>query len=395
MKSQSKQRELTYQQPARQPASFTTSLPSSHFISSPSDSLSNPEATQERTNAGQSLSRSDSVPRPHAIPLTIIRNRSYDRSTSPASTTSQNAAIHSGECRSIITRSFAPRISVYASSETEAFIRQKGFQAGLSGFLRPFGEHVQGNVVIRDSIGGSRAWSDFGVKFFDPEGQQKTNKTLSTTGDNRGSATSSSRIGLLPAESQPMEEMLSQYLERQGSRTSDAQSPASDWAHPQSSGPPEPSQVFQKYLRTLLSEDFQAPHETLCHPVACLIAVSSRNEAPIEALRNLYTKTGSTSPSIPPWISTEYLRYYVLVHDEENDDIAKSTALFDLMKRHFGLHCHLLRLRSSQCIPTDDDSILVPLCEWVSAREEVTEVQSDGESATLGISNQLRLTQQH
>ena len=65
-----------------------------------------------------------------------------------------------------------------------------------------------------------------------------------------------------------------------------------------------------------------------------------------------------------------------LVHDEEQDDISKSITLFEQMKRHFGLHCHLLRLRSSECVSSDDDSIQLPRCEWLSASEEFAEIQS-------------------
>jgi hypothetical protein len=59
------------------------------------------------------------------------------------------------------------------------------------------------------------------------------------------------------------------------------------------------------------------------------------------------------------------------VHDEDRDDISESTKLYDQMKRHFGLHCHLLRLRSNQCVVTDDDSVQVPECEWLSPSERL------------------------
>lgn len=110
------------------------------------------------------------------------------------------------------------------------------------------------------------------------------------------------------------------------------------------------------------------PYETFLHPVACMIAVSSRDASPIETLRQLYTLSGKR---IPAFVGAEYLRYYVLIHDDEHSDITKSTALFDLMKRHFGLHCHLLRLRSSQCVRSDDDSVVVPRCEWLPPEEDL------------------------
>ena len=67
-----------------------------------------------------------------------------------------------------------------------------------------------------------------------------------------------------------------------------------------------------------------APHETFSHPVACVIAISSRNQSPIETLRNLYTE--GTQVAVPAYVNGDYLRYYVLVHDEDRDDITKRSA---------------------------------------------------------------------
>jgi hypothetical protein len=108
--------------------------------------------------------------------------------------------------------------------------------------------------------------------------------------------------------------------------------------------------------------------------VATVIAISSRSPNPIEELRTLYASSNTGEHRLPPWVLNEFLRYYILVHDEDYDDISKSMALYDQMKRHFGLHCHLLRLRSAQCVPSDDDSIKLPHPEWMSAAEELAEI---------------------
>jgi hypothetical protein len=105
------------------------------------------------------------------------------------------------------------------------------------------------------------------------------------------------------------------------------------------------------------------------------MAISSRNPSPIEALRRLYVETTQGDHKLPVWVDGEYLRYYVLVHDEEKSDITKSMALFDQMKRHFGLHCHLLRIRSSQTVETDDDSIPLPRSDWMTAAEELADIE--------------------
>ncbi|KAL9104143.1 MAG: hypothetical protein Q9163_000890 [Psora crenata] len=306
------------------------------------------------------------------------RARSIDRTSSSASTPSKPSTIYTSESRQIIVRSFAPRIAVYASQDTEDFVRRKGFKTGLCGLLRPFAERIQGKVVVRDSVGASKSWDDFGVKIFNPtalavlEPSSSTALNASRATNGFGHAPYNQR-SVNPLET--IEDVLNQNLETQGSPLADSAEGYFDTENHQPESRDLPSTLFTGYLRRLLCRASVVPYETFSHPVACLIAVSSRNAAPIEALRQLYAQTGRANYDIPPWVNVEYLRYYVLVHDEENDEITKSTALFDLMKRHFGLHCHLLRLKSSQCVPTDDDSTPVPSCEWLSAEEELAEQQ--------------------
>jgi hypothetical protein len=143
------------------------------------------------------------------------------------------------------------------------------------------------------------------------------------------------------------------------------------------------SPFYTLYLRRLLSALPMTPHETFSHPVACIIVISSRNPNPIVELKELYHSTNTGDDRLPPWVNNEYLRYYVLVHDEDRDDIAKSTALYEQMRRSFGLHCHLLRLRSMQCVPSDDDSVRLPTSEWLSASEELAEIQERGMHSPL------------
>lgn len=342
-------------------------------------------------STGKSLSSSESrvpvTPGPSSVykfrSPSNLRSQSRERSSvsSRGSSPSTSAYVPDEAHRQIIVRSFAPRVAVFASTDTEEFIREKGFKDGLYSLLRPYGERLHGKVIVRDSVGGSKGWDDFGIIFMDSQALQKD------TTDHAG-------IDMMGQDTQDLvnspqhfsEHSRSSYNNESGTyidRVIDhclrATSAASedhgkDYLGCESSSyvlRPGLSPLYPIYLRKLLSSAPIVPYETFSHPVACLIAVSSRHPAPIEALRKLYSDTGRGSKIIPAWMGTEYLRYYVLIHDEENDDITKSTALFDLMKRHFGLHCHLLRLRRSQCVLTDDDSTRVPSCEWLSAEEEV------------------------
>ncbi|KAI7696809.1 hypothetical protein KC322_g9575 [Hortaea werneckii] len=134
------------------------------------------------------------------------------------------------------------------------------------------------------------------------------------------------------------------------------------------------SPFYQLYLRRLLSGLPMVPSETVSHPVASVIAISSRSTSPIEELRNLFAASNQGEHRLPQWVHNEFLRYYVLVHDEDYDDITKSMQLFEQMKRHFGLHCHLLRLRSTPCMPSDEGTVRLPNPDWLAAGEELSEI---------------------
>ena len=349
------------------------------------------------TRSKKSLSSSESHLPLTAVPFSPstsrppshLRSLSNERFVSSRGSSTSISAYEGKEThRQIIVRSFAPRVAVFASTDTEDFVRQKGFKAGLYSLLRPYGERLNGKVVIRDSVGGSRGWDDFGIRFIDSQALQKDNTRrpdgIMVEQDARNSTNGSQRISEHARSShsneteRAIDRVLEHYLrttvvasEGQGKSYVDYESTLYE---------PRPglSPLYLVYLRKLLSSASIVPYETFSHPVACLVAVSSRHPAPIEGLRQLYSDTCHGSKKVPAWMGTEYLRYYVLIHDEENDNITRSTALFDLMKRHFGLHCHLLRLKRSQCVLTDDDSTRVPLCEWLSAEEEIQKLGMRG-----------------
>ncbi|KAI8068329.1 ER-golgi trafficking TRAPP I complex 85 kDa subunit-domain-containing protein [Gongronella butleri] len=87
-------------------------------------------------------------------------------------------------------------------------------------------------------------------------------------------------------------------------------------------------------------------HNTFDHPVAVMIAISSANPDPMGTIMQLY------NPNVPsfvidrPYVDTNILRYYVLIHDPQQTTWEHSEAVFDKMKKNFGLHCHLLTLSS-------------------------------------------------
>ncbi|MCJ1405780.1 hypothetical protein MMC11_009010 [Xylographa trunciseda] len=283
--------------------------------------------------------------------------------------------------KDIILRSFQPRVAVFASADTEELIRLKGIYGGFCGLLKPFGESLAGNVIIRDSVGGSKSWNNFGVHFIEYGKREAASSWQSQTFSDDSSIQGQNSFGVLDQHPEILSKssfvkhpsMLDNLLENRLSLGSGGSSVGRTVPHmpDQTATPP----YYGLYLEKLLYRDPVVPHETLSHPVACVIAISSQCTTPIETLRELYKGTSQGVGRVPVWAGNEFLRYYVLVHDEDHDDITKSTALFDQMKRHFGLHCHLLRLRSVECTENEGDSTQLPSCRWLSAEEDLHNIR--------------------
>ncbi|KAL7629744.1 hypothetical protein AAE478_001267 [Parahypoxylon ruwenzoriense] len=286
-----------------------------------------------------------------------------------------------GDPLNLILHAFVPHVAVYTSEDTDVLLKEKGFGRGLWELLRPFGERVQGKVIIRDSIGSSRTFEDYSIHFVQfgegivhPEPMTaglksaqapRTNGVSEKPGDSAGGPT---RQGIAISDVEAVVDRHLNFAEE-----SFFSLPQSPTHHGLDIDVPSP--YYALYLRRLLSGLPLTPHETFAHPVACVIAISSRNQAPIDTLRRLYAESSTGDKRLPSWVNAEFLRYYVLIHEEERDDITRSMSLFEQMKRNLGLHCHLLRIRGTQSVATDDDSIPLPRSEWMSASEELADLR--------------------
>ncbi|KAI1267004.1 ER-golgi trafficking TRAPP I complex 85 kDa subunit-domain-containing protein [Xylariaceae sp. FL1019] len=285
-----------------------------------------------------------------------------------------------GDPLNLILRAFVPHVALYTSEDIDDLLREKGFEGGLWELLRPFGERVQGKVIIRDSNGLSRTFEDyslhfvrFGERIVHPESattglKSSQSSRMNGVSEKRNEASKPTQGETTIAEVEAVVERHLTYAEESFFGT-----PHSPTSHGLDIDAPSP--YYALYLRRLLSGMSLTPHETFAHPVACVIAISSRNQSPIETLRQLYTETSTGDKQLPSWVDGEFLRYYVLVHDDDKDDITRSMALFEQMKRNLGLHCHLLRIRGTQSLATDDDSIPLPRSEWMSAAEELADLR--------------------
>lgn len=289
------------------------------------------------------------------------------------------------EPKNLILRGFAPRVAVHTSKDVDELLHDKGFSGGLLELLRPYGEHIPGKITIRDSVGVSRSYEDFGVRFaaltdgLVPPVMPGRRSTEGPNGNQAGVRIPPQAIRT-GGDIEQIEEVVERHLQYSEEQS---HSFVGDYLNQGILSRPtdnSKSAFHTLYLRRLLSGLPMVPHETFGHPVACVLAISSRHPDPIDEMRNLYNSTSTGDRRPPQWVDQDFLRYYVLVHDQDRDGdrLKKSQDLHDQMKRHFGLHCHLLVLRSNQCIPSDDDAVSHPQSEWISAAEELAEIQKRG-----------------
>ncbi|KAK9247674.1 ER-golgi trafficking TRAPP I complex 85 kDa subunit-domain-containing protein [Lipomyces tetrasporus] len=316
--------------------------------------LSHPKSTTPSPSPAPSLSLSFS---------SFLTGHSAVSPGGPLSPSNAVSPSHLSAVASLIAQSFTPRVSIFASNDANDFARDKGFASVLDLF-RPFGDVIPGPVVVRDTQGISTTLDDFGIRF--------TSSALfpSMQASHQQSSPKSRKEPTAPCfDLQDLDALLDIYLGK-GIRYF-----STDLAAPPAGLHDD---LYYRFLQRLLASPPVSPHESFAHPVAGIIAISSRNPQPIETLSSLY-KAGNDAV-VPPYMSKDYLRYYVLIHDEDHSDLDRSIALFERMKRHFGFHCHMVRLRSAKAdLSSSEPILLLPPSQWISAAEEIALLKSPPE----------------
>lgn len=105
---------------------------------------------------------------------------------------------------------------------------------------------------------------------------------------------------------------------------------------------------YEEWFETILSETASAlaPFETWSHPVAGVLAISSKTADPLDRLQELYDSSFEQFASLP-FVNADFLRIFVVIHDE-GDNWDKTLTLFEHVKQKFGSHSAVIRLGTSQ-----------------------------------------------
>ncbi|KAK9466940.1 ER-golgi trafficking TRAPP I complex 85 kDa subunit-domain-containing protein [Lipomyces arxii] len=287
--------------------------------------------------------------------------------TGPLSPNNAVSPSHLSAVAALIAQSFAPRVAVFASPDADDLAREKGLPSLLE-LLRPFSDTVSGPIHLRDAQGIASNVDDFGFRFVSPaasvpqrQQQQQHQQPLSPS--KKPAQTSSSPPCF---DLQDLDALLDAYLDK-GPRY---------YATDATGSAVEPHDgLYYKFLLRMFAAPPISPHETFSHPVAALIAITSRNEHPSETLAKLY-RAGNELP-VPAYMTKDFLRYYLYIHDDDRDDLTRSIAAFERMKRDLGIHCYMIRVRSKPA----DLSAQEPLMQfapsvWITAAEELQRIRN-------------------
>jgi len=219
-----------------------------------------------------------------------------------------------------IAQAFGPAVAVVASRECEELVRAKGIAGGLFELLRPFGDLVVGKVNIRDSQALTLPVDDFTVRFIDFNYYaQQGGGVVNGKDEHQGPyAPKKSMPNYFPGGDLAVLERL---MEHRIELVREAEMKIADDDTVEAGKLASGIGEYSVFLQRVLSAIPLTAHETFAHPVGCILAVSSRNPEPIDALLGLYNTTNNAP--IPRYIDSGFLRYYVLIHDDDNDDFEK------------------------------------------------------------------------
>ncbi|CAI9097588.1 OLC1v1034055C1 [Oldenlandia corymbosa var. corymbosa] len=131
---------------------------------------------------------------------------------------------------------------------------------------------------------------------------------------------------------------------------------------------------FQMFNKELVRSVSFAEHETFDHPVACLLAVSSKDEDPINKFVDLFNANKLPSLINDGVMDPKILKHFVLVHDYEDGEPERANQVLSQMKSSFGANnCHLLCINSSQ-----EGSVEHQENPWAGLKNDVSTVQKLG-----------------
>lgn len=109
---------------------------------------------------------------------------------------------------------------------------------------------------------------------------------------------------------------------------------------------------FQFFNKELVRMASFSDHEAFDHPVACLLAVSSKDEHPMSRFVDLFNTNNLPSLLKDGAMDPKILKHYLLVHDNQDGAADRASKILTEMRSTFGTSdCSLLSINSSLDAP--------------------------------------------
>ncbi|KAJ3870264.1 ER-golgi trafficking TRAPP I complex 85 kDa subunit-domain-containing protein [Lentinula novae-zelandiae] len=98
---------------------------------------------------------------------------------------------------------------------------------------------------------------------------------------------------------------------------------------------------WEELKRCVEGDHVPSKTETWNHPIAIIFAVSTNTSNPLQIISNLHSR----AIELPSWVDSAYLSYTLIVHPKDSTlSDEEAGALFNAVKKQYGLHSYLLSL---------------------------------------------------
>ncbi|KAL3536023.1 hypothetical protein ACH5RR_004484 [Cinchona calisaya] len=147
---------------------------------------------------------------------------------------------------------------------------------------------------------------------------------------------------------------------------------------------------FQVFNQELVHTVSFAEHEAFDHPVACLLAVSSKDEESISKFVDLFNTNQLPSLINDGAMDPKILKHFVVVHDNQDGMPDRATKVLTEMRNTFGANnCRLLCINSSR-----DGSVERQENPWASCKSDGSQFQQLGCFLSLDDVDELKNSMQ-
>ncbi len=259
-----------------------------------------------------------------------------------------NPTTVSNHCKQIIATSFAPRISLITSEDVDLLTRETGSgYSNLQQLLQFFGDSIKGKITIKDAKLISRTREKMSLRFINP--------TYDNKSYNNSATTRSDYYGNRLFNEYELSQLMTHFIKKTEELAALSTSLEQHWGIRNSIY----LKFFSKICATTTDPGLEiVPFETFNHPVACVIAISSRCPDPLQTASLLLEKS---KQNIPEFIHPNFLRTILYIHDESSSDIdseKKSKLIIDQLRAKYGNNAFMIRINKPLEKPDDETSYL-------------------------------------